>query len=502
MIKNICLGVLIILSIQSLYAQDSLRMHFDPIKERTSLINEHRNTFYRSPSSKPFLYEHSLTPIQVSYGNEGKDVFNLQDGSGVSGFKFNTSSYLKNQFPDITLWGNATYENLKVKDIKFNETSDYDLLFPYLTADSVGGNVFQENYSFGGGLAKTKGKWVYGGGISYRANQSYRRVDPRQSNVSSDLMLEAGASYQILPNYIIDASAKFNYYKQDNKVVFNKLLGRPALYYLNGLGTYNQMMAGFTGSTASIFYELYAAEGKLAFLPKKATGLYFETYLKQYLGHRILPRSAMTANEWSDIHLGGKGGYINLDNYIHYGVLAALNLQTKKGKEGLFANDGVSSGYTKISEKSTYRYYDFEYQLELLVGQKDWTIKPYAEFQQIKEQYVSPFREQKIDALKLGAKAQYLMELNEGLLGISLNLQKKKIIQKHSTFNAIREDSGLSDLLKLNYQYLTAEPFAISAEIRYDVKLSKQIKPYLIANASTASEIKQKSIGIAVGLLF
>jgi hypothetical protein len=37
----------------------------------------------------------------------------------------------------------------------WNENADYDVIYPYVAADSIGGDMKFENYTFSGGYAKS-----------------------------------------------------------------------------------------------------------------------------------------------------------------------------------------------------------------------------------------------------------------------------------------------------------------------------------------------------------
>ena len=72
----------------------------------------------------------------------------LQSGNGEKSIGFQADSYIRKK--NYCLWGNALYRNGRVKNLKWNETSDWELLYPYLLADSVGGDLSKEIYSFTG----------------------------------------------------------------------------------------------------------------------------------------------------------------------------------------------------------------------------------------------------------------------------------------------------------------------------------------------------------------
>ena len=73
--------------------------------------------------------------------------------------KVNTYHHLNGS---STVWGEASYTTGKQHDIKWNSTSDYDLLQPYILADTAGGNTRRERYTISGGYepASTASPWA------------------------------------------------------------------------------------------------------------------------------------------------------------------------------------------------------------------------------------------------------------------------------------------------------------------------------------------------------
>lgn len=500
--KLMSIGILSCLFAFSANAQDSLQLHLQGIKERVSQDRAIRNDFYILPALRPFQYKQSMTPVDISYFSDNKELYNYQLGSGDKGFRIKTDSYIKNSFPNLTLWGNATYENIKVQDLKFNETSDYHLVFPYLIADSVGGNLNAEVYQFSGGIAKEIGNWVLAGEAGYKANLSHRKRDPRPDNNSSDIYAQIGASYFLTPTYLISAHVGGRFYKQRNTLDFISEKGRPQVFYFNGLAAYNRLLSGSFNPPGQFIYNVNGINANLSIASKNDSGFMAEVGVSQNSGKRTLPLSSANANDWTDQVISGKLGYVNANDSWRYGAMAKMDLQTRKGSEGLFNNDGaVTGGYTKISEISSYRYYNFQYNLEAFIGKENWSIKPFATFTQIKEQYLNPFREQWADIVKVGVQGQYLYQMKDGLFGISLNLQKQKVLDKNSVFNITR-GTALEDLLSQNYMFLTAEPFIVGGEARYDFVVNEQVKPFVKANALTSTEIKQKYYALTLGFVF
>ena len=502
MINRIFIGFVCCLCGGLVRAQDSLQVHKEAIIERTSQIQGLRNGFYTLPALRPYLYKHAATPVKISYFNEKKERYDPQIGKGNQGFSIATSSYQNNIFEDYTVWGEASYGSYKVKQVRFNETSDLDLVFPYVTSDSVGGDLSVEKYHFSGGIARTLGAWTLAAQGGYTANLSHRKVDPRPSNNSSDLDLAFGASYAVSPKYLLSGNAGFRYYKQRNTLKFVSVLGRPSIAYLNGLGSFNNLLSGFSDTNDAILYELIGSEASLSFVPKKKLGWLATLGYKQYTGYRVLLASRDHSNDWTDTYMNGRFGYSGENYGFNYGFLGSLELQTKKGTEGLFSNNGDEVGLRKISELSTYRYYNYRYRLDLFFGKQNWSVKPYGSYNPYKEQYLSPFGERMIEKVNVGIKGNFIQELKSGLLGFTIDLEKENVLEKRAAFGSVKQGSGLSDLLQQQYQYLSAEPFNLTAEARFDFIVSNQIKPYVGVDAQKSWTINRQFYCLNIGLVF
>lgn len=483
-------------------AQDSLAVYQQGIVERIDQTQQIRRGLYQLPALRPYQFKHSQTAVDLSYDYGDQELYPLQEGAGKQGVRFFTDSYQKQTFPGYTLWGKARYTNHKDRQVVFNETSDFDLVFPYVTADSVGGDLQVEEYQFAGGFAKQSAKWTWAAELGFQANLSHRKVDPRPKNNSTAIHVGLGSSYAISSKYLLGAHVDLQSYRQRNELNFVASLGRPNIYYFNGLGAYNSLLSGISEVQGDMLYALQGIGGRLTLAPKDEQGLFLEAGITQRAGKRTLPLSTAEANTWDDQVLNGKIGYFGESSRWRFGGLGQLALQTRKGVESLFNNNGGNLGYVKIAEISSYRYYNFDYTLSAYIGQKQWSIRPYAGFQQIKEQYISPFREQAVDYLRLGAQGQYVKPLPQGVLELSLNLQKQQVLQSGAVFNGVPVGSGIEDFLQRNYTFLTAEPFTVSGQVRYDFRASNLWKPYIVAHAQSATAIKQHNFSVTLGLLF
>ena len=103
-------------------------------------INQYRRSFSMSEVGLSFTSRHESTALHPQQG----------DGEHIAAF--DATTYIKHK--SQTLWGRAYYNNGRIDGIEWNETSDIDIVYPYLLADSAGGKKMNvERYSFGGGYA-------------------------------------------------------------------------------------------------------------------------------------------------------------------------------------------------------------------------------------------------------------------------------------------------------------------------------------------------------------
>ncbi|MCD8317749.1 MAG: hypothetical protein LUC45_02320 [Paraprevotella sp.] len=120
-------------------------------------------------------------------------------------------SYLRLS-PSTTVWGEASYRNGKRRAVKWNSTADYLLLYPYVMADSVGGDLTCEQYTFDGGWAWQNGRFAIGAEVSFRAEHEYRTIDPRPRSIVTELNALVGASYR-WKSYTWGVTAGGQFYK-------------------------------------------------------------------------------------------------------------------------------------------------------------------------------------------------------------------------------------------------------------------------------------------------
>ena len=138
------------------------------------------------------------------------------------------------------------------RNVVWNETSDYDWVYPYVLGDSVGGDLRCEEYYFAGGYAREYGRVTWGGTLDYRAAVEFRNIDPRPKNVVGELNASLGISLRTKTHYGIGMSAFATKYKQSNEIKFYSELGQSKVYHFTGMG---MDYARFSGNNNSAYYK-------------------------------------------------------------------------------------------------------------------------------------------------------------------------------------------------------------------------------------------------------
>ena len=121
-----------------------------------------------------------------------------------------------------------------------------------------------EQYSFHGGYRMLLDHWLWFLNIQFRAEQSYRQVDPRPNNKAINMNIGGGAGY-VGVGYAVGASLQGGRYKQTNTMHFYSELGESLIYHTAGT---RSDYARFTGSHKQAYYHGGQAAVSLWLLPR------------------------------------------------------------------------------------------------------------------------------------------------------------------------------------------------------------------------------------------
>lgn len=134
--------------------------------------------------------------------------------------------------------GSAGYENGLNRDVKWTNVRDVELLYPYLVADSLGGNYRYETYRLSGSWSVNHKRSYFGLRIKYRGEVAYRTADPRPENTISDLNLNPGYLYSG-SRWTLGSFLDFNYYKQHVGISVEEPNRKDQFFILRGMGLYD-----------------------------------------------------------------------------------------------------------------------------------------------------------------------------------------------------------------------------------------------------------------------
>lgn len=331
-------------------ASDSLLSVVDREKAENLSLSQLFDHVYQNPALTGFKRNHSYSSAGISWSQDRhRDgmPYNPAAGSSEMHGSFMAQTYLKHK--QSTLSGFAGYTTGKIKSMEWCETSDYDIVYPYVMADGTGGDLNEEIYRFGGGISSSTGKWHYGASLAYKAGLYYRSVDPRPRNVTGLLNLAAGAGLSI-GNYITAIGVTADKYKQTNAIEFMSELGSAKIYHLTGLGTDYSRFAGtgestyYTGWRYGATFDLHPA--------RNISGLIASLGVTRFTFSNIISDlNKLPLAHVRELEYHAQAGWLGQ----HAAVNAYASIRRRLGDENIFG-DATSGSYPQISTLTMYAH--------------------------------------------------------------------------------------------------------------------------------------------------
>ena len=305
---------------------------------------------YRNPAINQWRMSTGLTRVDGAYTSrtDHGDV-DTRLGSGEHAWSAGADTYTK--YRSSTLWGAARYLNGSVEDAVWCETADPGIVYPYLLADSVGGDMKQEKYAFSGGYADNKGRWAWGAELSYEATLAYRDVDPRPKNVVGKLDAAVGIAYAIGQSYHAGISLNFRKYKQTNDIDFKSEMGVDKIFHLTGMAThYNR----FGGDALSTYYDGYRYGVSADFYPSAGQGVFASCALSRFSFDNILTglNKLPMASAWHK-SIEVECGWLQPGAHTYAGGSAHFSAYRRHGSENIFG-DASAGIYPQIGSNAMY----------------------------------------------------------------------------------------------------------------------------------------------------
>lgn len=375
---------------------------------------------YGNPAMRQWLFDHSL--VQVTLGGQWSEQHESivpQKGDGGYGGNIGAAAFRLTKRGAV--WGNASFEINRTNNVFFNETSDYDLLAPYVVGDTVGGDLHAQTYRFSGGFALRLPKnFSIGLDAAYRADIAYRQIDPRPKNLVTDLRLSLGTAYTAPNGYRIGLNVDGGKYKQTNSMKFFSELGVPNVVHLTGLGTHYYR---FQGSNYESYYKGYTVGGGLGLQPQNsgwhaAASYAFRTFEKVISTLNELPMSRCDEHK-----AAGEMAYLQ-KGAAFWGVKLNADYTRRIGTENIF-DDAADNVYPQIGSIRQYASDDVTAYISAIYGQRDerreWSVAPQIGYLRHDENYLFPSQNMRFSHFAAGTGGRYAATCGRWRIDASLH---------------------------------------------------------------------------------
>lgn len=419
-----------------------------------------------------YQYTHDKAEMGLIYTYERSPQAVIQQhGRGINQMQFEADAFhvlSKNS----RLWGDVSYTNACTWDVQGSETSDYDLVYPYVVADQVGGDMKSETYVFNSGYAWHHKKWTIGGTLGYRALLAYRDIDPRPKNTIGHLKATISTAYSVNSTYLWSVHLGGEKYKQESVISFINPYKTVLLCHDTGLGTVYSRFTG-NGSDTDIIGQFYQLS--MAYYPKTNNGFGGQTdwiigqLQKKLNGFNELPLTDLSINNYQCVAY-----YVHQEPSHTWKIQGTWNTKTRKGTENIFGSDATTT-YEKISSR---QYYNQDIHAATIEGQYMWNQTSKKQYRiSPKISWISDKQIHKRDNRKLNytwllasviAETRFIFKAST--LHIALGGHAQWAPSTLCTFE-IENHS----LLNKNYIMNSGDQQVLTLDIRYDT-------PWLIAN--------------------
>ena len=434
---------------------------------------------WHNPAVMQFKRNYSLSEVKVSYTSRNENrVVNVQQGDRDYTLAFDACTYMKHR--NSTLWGEAYYNNGRIKGINWNETSEPQVVQPYVLADSVGGKMNVERYSFMGGWANYNGRLALGASLGYTAGLYYRNVDPRPRNVTACLDAQVGIGYNVCSGYVLAASLNYRKYKQTNNVAFYSELGSDKIFHLVGFANdYSR----FAGTGIQTHYNGNHLGATLNFLPIYNSGFAASVDASRFTFSNIitqlnkLPMAHVTLGE-----LQAEAGWMG----HNWGVKAHVEASRRVGTENIFG-DPSGSVYTQIGALDMYHQNRFEAGIAA-VWEKNWwstassymslSVCPNIEYSHLNEIYSEPASLRQINEMHYSLRLKFTTLLSWRthlalMLGVS-HAEPTKATLDYNSDEVKPELAGLDRAVRNTFEYMSSRRTSFNASASVTVAINKK----------------------------
>lgn len=432
------------------------------------------------------------------------DAFVLQKGTGYTLYQAEADTYLRLS-ARTAVWGKASYMTGHSRNIKWSSVSDYELMEPYILADTLGGRTERERYVFEGGYATRLNHLLLGGELLFRAEHEYRTVDPRMRAIVTDLTLRGGAAYETR-TYHWGAALEANIYKQTDNVTFYRETGVIPEFQLTGLGA---VYVRFSGEVNNLYFNGGGVQLYLNASPLSGSGLFGNMTLGEHRYERIaaslnsLPLTKLYREE-ARLQAGWK--HRSAQDVAVYADVAYTH---RMGDENMVGSS-QSNNFPILTTLTMYKQDMIDASLNAIYGchqPQDWHIMAKAGYKNNSEKYVDPERKLGYSHVYGELKGQLITGIApRTTLNCSAGASYVKCIDDEFSIPVLITEASAVDMLNHNYRYQKAGYTAVNANVRADHMLRNT--PYglfaeLHGGLTFCSESEQEyRVALRLGMTF
>ena len=422
--KRVVISLLALALSVAAYCQDSLQVQ---IFNRLQPVMSKAYTPAYTDVSILFTPWLQGTAVEAAYdwrSESRAEVPELGDGLSQGSFK---ASSLKALGDKRAVEGTVSYLRGVKKNVYWNTTSDWELLQPYVMADTVGGNLQTEQYAFAGRYAGSIGGWKYGFYGSYRALHEYRQTDPRPRNITSDLGVRASAG-KGLGSHNLSVSVAYRRYHQLQAVSFMNPRGaNTSEFHLTGLGTHYARFAG-SGSFTNLRFRGKGFSAAALLLPSAAGGFSAGVQYDWFKSVRHLPnQNEVPYSELLTQTVSAFAAYRKVQEKLSYGAVLSLNYELREGSEAIVPSI-ISSGVEDIPYLTLYRSRLSQARLtgvlQMRTGKAVWSLEPLVAAFHSEARRLDSGKEVKDDCLYGGLAAGWTAMLGRATAQVKLSVER------------------------------------------------------------------------------
>lgn len=433
---------------------------------------------YQNPAIKYYQYNYTTNEIGVLYEyRDESEAIIKQKGCGSNSFIVDVDSYIKKS--NKALWGTASYSNQNIKSVEWNESSDYEVIYPYVMADTVGGDLNSEIYQFSGGYSGLVGRVTWGLEGAFKATTAYRVVDPRPNNITTDLSLKLGVTLPSIGKYRIGTSVVAKKYKQSNTVEFYSAEGTPIIYHITGLGTDYYR---FRGTESETYYSGFMLGGNINLLPISPNGFWSNIGYEYFTFEKIIATlNNLPMAEVNEHKIEGELGYKHIISSNYLALKVTGEYTQRNGTENIFG-EASNNIYPQISSTQPYCNKISELSLSALyqrgtVATWQLAIEPQITYCGINTTYNAD-SELSISNIASSLPLLATKRVRKWLLAAQAEVTYTLLLNSYLNLSSTA-DEILSQVVISNYNNISDNNFQVDANLRADYAISSKYGCYV-----------------------